>query len=154
MTRILGIDPGNSCGLALLDGDHVEVQDGPTTGTDRKQLDAAGVAAAIRAWTPDVAIIERVGPAPRQGVAATFQFGMAAGVLRGVCAALQVPVELVTPATWKRFYRLGPDKEAARALALRLYPALAADLARKRDADRAEALLIARWYLETGARHA
>lgn len=151
--RILGIDPGNRCGMALLDGEHTEVRDGPTTGTDRRQLDPAGVAAVIRAWGPDIAVIERVGPAPRQGVAATFQFGFAAGVLRGVCAALALPVELVTPATWKRFYRLGPDKEAARALALRLYPALAADLARKGDTDRAEALLIARWYLETGARH-
>jgi len=152
--KVLGIDPGNNCGLALIDGDRAETQHAPTTGTDRKRLDVAGVAAVIRAWAPEVAVIEHVGPAPRQGVAATFQFGYAAGALHGVCTALALPVELVTPAMWKRHFRLGADKDAARALTLRLYPALTCDLLRKKDADRAEALLIARWYVETGARHA
>ncbi|MCF7992243.1 MAG: hypothetical protein K9M02_17525 [Thiohalocapsa sp.] len=73
-----------------------------------------------------------------------FAFGRAAGVAEGVIGALALPMVLVTPQTWKRRARLlGKDKDAGRALALGLFPEVAADLARKRDQGRADALLLA-----------
>lgn len=63
-------------------------------------------------------------------------------------------VHSIVPNQWKKKAGLiGKDKEASRALALSLYPKAA--LARKRDSDRAEALLMAHFLrieLEGGAR--
>jgi hypothetical protein len=51
---------------------------------------------------------------------------------------------------WKRHFKLGSDKEFSRALAVRLYPSAPLNL--KKHADRAEALLMARWFYETQAK--
>jgi crossover junction endodeoxyribonuclease RuvC len=76
-----------------------------------------------------------------------FAFGESFGVIRGVVSALGMPLELVTPATWKRrFGLIGAEKDAARTKATELYPGII--LARKKDVGRADALLIARYGLE------
>jgi crossover junction endodeoxyribonuclease RuvC len=82
------------------------------------------------------------------GIASTGNFLYGAGVLFGVAGARGHQVEFVTPAQWKRHFNLlGKSKEASRSLALRLFPRLATYLKRKKDADRAEALLMAKWYV-------
>ena len=87
--------------------------------------------------------VENVSALPKQGVASTFKFGRAFGTILATVQLSGLRLELVTPRTWKKHHRLGRDKESARALAIRRFPRLASDLARKKDADRAEALLIA-----------
>jgi crossover junction endodeoxyribonuclease RuvC len=76
-------------------------------------------------------------------VTSSFSFGLSYGLVRGVLAAMQVPVSLVTPNEWKRSFRLGPDKNEARLIAARLFPANASYFTRVRDDGRAEAALLA-----------
>ena len=133
--------------MAVLQGGAVvAVEDMPAVKVStRNQLDAAELARLVREMKPDLAIIERVGSMPGQGVASTFAFGMATGVAHGVFAALGVPVELVTPQVWKRSLSVPKEKDASRLVASRLYPASTALWQRKKDHNRADAVLIATW---------
>lgn len=145
--RILGVDPGavsGALGFIPHEGEP-HVDDVPVVD---KQVDGAALARTILRLDPDVIAIENVGSMPKQGVASTFKFGMGVGIIRGVVTALGIPYYLVAPQTWKKHFKLDSDKEKARAAAIRLYPNVAG-LDRKKDAGRAEALLIARWYVET-----
>jgi crossover junction endodeoxyribonuclease RuvC len=83
---------------------------------------------------------------PLQGLSSTFKFGMGVGIIHGVAGALRLPLTLVSPSQWKSFHSLPKEKEAARALAIRKWPEHNRHLDRKKDADRAEALLIGDWY--------
>ena len=142
---ILGIDPGISGALAFFFPgvpSRVCAEDVPVAAGE---INAAGLAERIRKMAPDVAIIERVAAMPGQGVSSTFKFGVAYGVVCGVLATLEIPCHRVSPSVWKKHFRLTADKEAARALALRLFPATAEHFARKKDHGRAEAALIARY---------
>jgi crossover junction endodeoxyribonuclease RuvC len=142
---ILGIDPGISGAIAFYFpgiSSRVAAEDMPTAGGE---VNAAGLADRIRKMRPDVAVIERVGAMPGQGVSSTFKFGASFGVACGVLAALEIPCHRVSPASWKKHFRLSSDKEASRALALRLFPATAEHFSRKKDDGRAEAALIARY---------
>ena len=144
---ILGIDPGISGALAFYftaAPDRVSVEDIPVADG---MVDAVTVAQRITQIRPDVAVIEKVGAMPGQGVSSMFRFGQAFGTLQGVVSALGVPLHTVGPAKWKRHYGLDADKEAARALALRLFPSVE-HFARKKDHGRAEAALIARYGAE------
>ena len=78
---------------------------------------------------------------PKQGVASTFKFGQANGVLIGILAALHVPMHFITPCTWKKFYGLDANKEKSRLKALQLFPKSAAFFAKKKDHNKAEASL-------------
>jgi crossover junction endodeoxyribonuclease RuvC len=113
-------------------------------------LDAVALAHAMSDMKIERAVIEHVHAMPKQGVSSTFKFGMGVGIIHGVCGALRLPVTLVTPSQWKAHHGLrGPDKEASRERAIRLWPEMNRHLDRKKDADRAEALLIGDWYYET-----
>lgn len=147
----MGVDPGISGAVAfyfpaaplMVSADDVPIVAG--------EIDAATLAARIGQMKPDMAIIERVASRPGQGVSSMFKFGTAYGTVRGVVAALNIPVRFVTPATWKKHYRLGPDKEQARARALELWPGRSELFRRKKDHGRAEAALLARYGAETSA---
>ena len=150
MTCILGVDPGAGGAIALYDPDlkAVLVSDMPVVlvrvgRSERRQINETVLAATIRLYAPDSAFIERVHALPGQGVTSSFSFGMAYGLVRGMLAALCVPVQLVTPQEWKRAFRLGPDKREARLVASRLFPDSAGRFARARDDGRAEAALLA-----------
>jgi len=81
---------------------------------------------------------------PGQGVSSVFSFGKSAGIIEGILAAEKIPMVLVTPQKWKkRAGIIGKEKDAARTLALQLYPQIASHLDRKKDVGRADALLIA-----------
>jgi crossover junction endodeoxyribonuclease RuvC len=99
--------------------------------------------------SPDLAIVERVAAMPKQGVASTFKFGASYGALLGVIGALGIPSVLVTPTKWKKHFALDAEKERARALALRMWPARSELFSRKKDHGRAEAALLARFGAET-----
>lgn len=144
---ILGVDPGLSGALALLDTDlHVvAVQDMPvhrTRGT-KHEIDPVGLAGIIRDWAPEHAWIEIVGARPGQGVTSMFRFGLAVGLARGVLAAAGVPVSGVTPQEWRRLARAPDGKDGSRARAIQLFPAQADLFSRVKDDGRAEATLIA-----------
>lgn len=82
----------------------------------------------------------------RTGATSAMQIGRGLGMYEGLCAALELPYGFVTPVAWKRAFGLiGKDKDEARLLVLRQYPALAGQLAHKANIGRADALLIARF---------
>ena len=95
--------------------------------------------------SPDLALIERVHAMPRQGLGSTFRFGQAYGSLLGILAALQIRVVTVSPITWKKHFKLPADKELSRRVALRTFAKTPEHFARKRDHNRAEAALMARY---------
>lgn len=160
---IIGIDPGNTGALALLEdnGDLIEVVEMPTMAHGTKnQVNPTELANIIGEWQsmahmndlPITAFVEKVHAMPRRdkngneikmGGASSFSFGMGFGVIQGVLATLKIPMMLTTPQSWKKFHNLlGKDKDNARTLAQQLYPT--ASLAMKKDIGKADAILIGR----------
>lgn len=144
----VGIDPGNTGAIAFVDGDMTCLHDMPTTAKatgNGVEVNPALVAQILRRIEPgDTVYLEAVHSMPSQGVSSTFTFGRGFGVVEGVLAALGIPYNLVRPRAWKkRAGLIGKEKDAARGLAIRLYPGSAARLARKKDIGRADALMIA-----------
>ena len=145
---IIGIDPGSiSAAYAVLDdvGDWRDVGDVPVV--DR-MVDGSEFSRIVRRWEPREAIIELVSAMPRQGVTSAFRFGFGCGLLRGVLLAHNIPLYQVSPAKWKKHFGLSSEAEKSRALAIRYWPGCDR-LARKKDHGRSEALLLARYRLET-----
>jgi crossover junction endodeoxyribonuclease RuvC len=109
-------------------------------------LDATAFAHALGDMKVERVVVENVHAMPLQGLSSTFKFGMGVGIIHGVAGALRLPITLVTPRQWKAYHALTSDKEQARQLAIRKWPDHNRHLDRKKDADRAEALLIGDWY--------
>src|SRR4029077_7109408 len=139
------IDPGSVHAAIAVFHDHtpVFVDDIRTVGG---MLDSTAFAHALSDMRVEALVVENVHAMPRQGVSSTFKFGMGVGIIHGVAGALRLPLTLVTPRAWKAFHGLRPDKEASRQLAIRKWPEHNRHLDRKKDADRAEAMLIGDWY--------
>lgn len=153
----IGVDPGLSGAVGVLrDGQYVAVEDMPTvakgSGSVKSEVDPAGLIALLRRHAPaDEAIaaaLERVNAMPGQGSSSIFSLGDSFGCARSALAACRFETVYVTPAQWKKHFKLTSDKELSRALAVRLFPG--APLHLKKHADRAEALLLARWLYEAG----
>lgn len=150
--RVAGVDPGQSGAIAIVDSTDgiICCVDMPVTGGGvspvlvHRELAGHGHL--------DLAVIENVHSMPKQGVASSFKFGRSKGVLEGVTAALRVPVEMPTASVWKRSMGVTADKDSSRTKALELHPDAADLLARKKDADRAEDLLLAEYGLRLLAR--
>jgi crossover junction endodeoxyribonuclease RuvC len=89
-------------------------------------------------------LIERAQAMPHQGASSGFKYGRAVGAIEAAITLCSIPVEIVEPPAWKRFWKLpGKDKESARQKALQLFPAAHEVPARKRDHNKAESALIA-----------
>lgn len=148
--KILGIDPGASGALVVLDTASRElvIHDTPVveikkgTGTKR-HVSAQLVAELLRDCPIDAAIIELVGAMPGQGVTSMFAFGRAAGVVEGVAAALSIPITFVSPVAWQKGMAVRGGKDGSRARAAELFPKHAGDFKRVKDDGRADAALIA-----------
>lgn len=154
---IIAIDPGLTGALAMIDHAGLrKMADMPimakSSGTVKNQVNAAGLTALLREWLSGysknevMVLMESVRAMPKQGSSSTFSLGHTAGIIEGVVAAKGLPHEMVTPQIWKKHFGLDSDKEKARTLAQRLYPE--ASLARMKDHNRAESILIARYGYE------
>ena len=158
---ITAIDPGMTGAIAFLaaDGSLIDVVDMPVfvvtkrvSGKDRTKnhINVYELGSVISAHDIGAqAVIEHVGPMPRDGAMQAFQFGFGAGAIHGACGALGMRIETVTPQKWKKHFGLTADKEQARQLATRRFPAQADKFKRKMDAGRAEACLLALYHWET-----
>jgi crossover junction endodeoxyribonuclease RuvC len=146
---ILGIDPGLSGALALynpLIDEMVMVWDMPTFDIKgKKQIDAVTLAMQIEMHVHDIqmAMVEKVGAMPGQGVTSMFSFGKACGIVQGILAAYMIPVNFISPAVWKSSLGLSQDKDESRQRVINKFPSHANFFSRKKDDGRAEALLIA-----------
>jgi crossover junction endodeoxyribonuclease RuvC len=148
--KIIGVDPGIHGGLALIellkDGPRViDAIDIPTIGVKAKERVNVHV---VQEWIlqhgPARCFLERGQALPRQGSSSGYKFGRAVGAIEATVALCNVPLEIIEPSMWKRALRLkGKDKEGARQKALELFPHASHLLTRKKDHQRAEAMLIA-----------
>lgn len=82
-----------------------------------------------------------------------FRFGVSYGAIKMALAACGVPYTVITPAKWKPYVGVptGADKEASRQRALQLFPDQCANLARKKDHGRADAMLLAHFGIKVKA---
>lgn len=153
MSFIIGIDPGASGAVAILeaDGSLVQVFDMPAVeivvgGKAKRRVSPEMLASELRLYAPGAqAVVEQVGAMPGQGVTSMFAFGHAYGLCLGVLAGLGVPTRTVTPGAWKKAMKLNTGKDASRAEAARRWPAQAGEFRRVKDDGKAEAALIAAW---------
>lgn len=159
MTVFVGIDPGLSGAIARLDSasGEVRIEDVPTfeikrNGKAKREIDYHSLARILDDMTKEPGtriVIEGVGAMPGQGVSSVFAFGKAFGVLIGVSAATFCPIDFVSPAKWKREMGVTASKDGSRAKASMMFPRYSELWRLAKNADRAEALLIAAWAAET-----
>jgi len=146
--NVLGIDPGSVSGAyAFLDagtGAIIDVGDIPVV---NRMVNAYEWAKLVAFWMPDLAVIELVSAFPKQGVSSAFNFGMGCGLIQGAVAANTIPMMHVSPSKWKKDMGLNSDGEKSRARAISIWPQ-SIMLTNKKDHGRAEALLLAKWYLD------
>ena len=156
--RIFGIDPGLTGAIAILDDKKiVEVTDLPTMSDgkkNKKQLNSAHLSQYISSNIIDlsksVVVVEQVNAMPGQGVTSMFNFGQTFGAIKGICAALELPIFFVRPSKWKKHFELiNSSKDSSRTKAIEMYPKLSNQLAKKKDVNKSDAILIARFFSET-----
>lgn len=149
---VIASDPGINNGVVVVDaernllhvGEIVAIGDGAS-----RRLDVHDLAAIVTRHGVTHGVIEDVSAMPRQGVSSTFRFGRAAGTIEGALGALGLPLVFVKPNQWKRDLKLqhrSPD--ALRGICIQTWPDKADAFSRKKDHDRAEAALIALWFLQ------
>ena len=157
---IIGIDPGVSGSICFFkDGKIIDVIEMPTM-TDgkknKKQVNGSQVYNEIskiinKFKDQDIrVVIEHVSAMPGQGVTSMFNFGQSFGILKGLCAAMQIPMFFVRPARWKKHFNLiNSQKDASRTRAIEIFPYFSSQLSKKKDTNKADAILIASFYHET-----
>lgn len=150
---IVAIDVGLTGAVAAMSDSGVpfRIADIPVmmSGFGRKvkyHINPVGLLDLLHIMGTDVVVIERTSAMSKQGVSSMYSMGDSFGVCRAIAASLLVPVHFVEPRQWKKDMHLGKDKEQARARAIELFPGMAGELARKKDHNRAESLLIAKWF--------
>jgi len=157
---LIGIDPGISGSICFFeDGKILEAIDMPTM-TDgkknKKQVNGAQIFNEIskRINKTDKekirVVIEQVSAMPGQGVTSMFNFGQSFGILKGICSAMQLPMYFVRPAKWKKYFGLiNSEKDASRTKVIEMFPYFSSYLSKKKDSNKADAILIASFYYET-----
>ena len=156
--KIIGIDPGLSGAIAILkDNKVIDIFDMPVMSEgkkNKKQLNSAQLVNIINENTEKneeiFVVVEQVNAMPGQGVTSMFNFGQTFGAIKGICAALQLPIFFVRPSKWKKHFELiNSSKDASRTKVIEMYPSLAHLLSKKKDVNKSDAILIARFYCET-----
>ena len=157
---IIGIDPGISGSICFFkEGKILDVIEMPimTEGKkNKKQVNGSQIYNEISKRirnneNQDIrVIIENVSAMPGQGVSSMFNFGQSFGILKGICSAMQLPMFFVRPAKWKKYFNLiNSEKDASRTRAIEIFPYFSSQLSKKKDSNKADAILIASFYYET-----
>ena len=157
---IIGIDPGISGSVCFFqDGKIVDVIEMPTMTEgkkNKKQVNGSQIFNEISERIKKIdkkdikVIIEQVSAMPGQGVTSMFNFGQSFGILKGICSAMQLPMYFVRPVKWKKYFSLiNSEKDASRTRAIEIFPYFSSRLSRKKDSNKADAILIASFYYET-----
>ena len=157
---IIGIDPGITGSICFFqDGKIVDVIEMPTMTEgkkNKKQVNGSQIFNEISVRVEKLdkkdikVIVEQVSAMPGQGVTSMFNFGQSYGILKGICSAMQLPIYFVRPAKWKKYFNLiNSEKDASRTRAIEIFPYFSSQLSRKKDSNKADAILIASFYYET-----
>ena len=159
---IIGIDPGISGSICFFeDGKIIQVIEMPTMTEGRKnkkQVNGAQIYNEISKKIYQIdkqdirVVIEQVSAMPGQGVTSMFNFGQTFGSIKGICAALGLPIFYVRPAKWKKHFELiNSSKDASRTKVIEMYPSISDRLSKKKDVNKADAILIARYFRDCRA---
>ena len=157
---IIGIDPGISGSICFFqDGLIKDVVEMPTMiegKKNKKQVNGSQIFNEISEKIKKMdkknikVVIEHVTAMPGQGVTSMFNFGQSFGILKGICSAMQLSVYFVRPAKWKKYFNLiNSEKDASRTRAIEIFPYYSSHLTRKKDSNKADAILIASFFFET-----
>ena len=155
---IIGIDPGLNGAIAVLKNNKVldifDVPVMPEGKKNKRQLNSAQLAKLLKDIIHEnddvMVVVENVSAMPGQGVTSMFNFGQSFGLIKGVCAALSLPIFFVRPSKWKKHFELiNSSKDSSRTKVIEMYPSLSSQLAKKKDVNKSDAILIARFYTET-----
>ena len=157
---IIGIDPGITGSICFFeDGKIIDLIEMPNMAEgkkNKKQVNGAQIYNEILLKIKNYekkdikVVIEQVSAMPGQGVTSMFNFGQSFGVLKGICSAMQLPMYFVRPAKWKRYFNLiNSEKDASRTKAIQIFPYISEKLSRKKDSNKADAILIASFFFET-----
>ena len=156
--KIIGIDPGLSGAIAILENNKVlNIFEMPVMSEGKKnkrQLNSALLVKLLKdniSENEDISVVvEQVNAMPGQGVTSMFNFGQTFGAIKGICAALELPIFFVRPSKWKKHFELiNSSKDSSRTKAIEMYPSLSKELAKKKDVNKSDAILIARYFSET-----
>ena len=157
---IIAIDPGISGALCFFEeGKIIDIVEMPNMAAGKKnkrQVNGAQIYNEISLRIKNFqkedikVVIEQVSAMPGQGVTSMFNFGQSFGVLKGVCSAMQLPMYFVRPAKWKKYFNLiNSKKDASRTKAIEIFPYISAQLSKKKDSNKADAILLASFFFET-----
>ena len=157
---IIGIDPGISGAICFFEeGEIKDVIDMPVMADgkkNKKQINGSQIFNEISERVKNYkteninVIIEQVSAMPGQGVTSMFNFGQSYGILKGICSAMQLPMFFVRPTKWKKYFNLiNSQKDASRTRAIEIFPYFSTQLSKKKDSNKADAILIASFYYET-----
>jgi crossover junction endodeoxyribonuclease RuvC len=155
---IFGIDPGVSGAICVLkEGKILEVYEMPTMIDGKKNKRQVNGAEVTDIFLKDLnnkykakVVVEHVTAMPGQGVTSMFNFGQSFGVLKGICAALKLPIYFVRPVKWKKHFNLiKTNKEASRTKVIEIFPYISSKISRKKDSNKADSILIAKYFEET-----
>ena len=155
---IFGIDPGVSGAISVLENKKVlDIFEMPTMidgKKNKKQVNGSQVTNIIKQKLnlnkEVIIVVEHVNAMPGQGVTSMFNFGQSFGVIKGIASALSLPIYFVRPAKWKKYFNLiKTNKDASRTKVIEMYPEISSKLSRKKDSNKADAILIARYFNDT-----
>ncbi len=156
---IIGIDPGISGSICFFeDGKILDVIEMPVMTEGKKNKKQVNGAQIYNEFLKRInrkddkirVVIEQVSAMPGQGVTSMFNFGQSFGILKGICSAMQLPMFFVRPAKWKKYFNLiNSQKDASRTRAIEIFPYFSTQLSKKKDSNKADAILIASFYYET-----
>ena len=157
---IVGIDPGISGAICFFEnGKIIEIIDMPIMNDgkkNKKQVNGAQIYNEIHEQIKNIpkheinVVLEQVSAMPGQGVTSMFNFGQSFGVIKGICAAMRLPLHFVRPAKWKKYFNLlNSEKQASRTKAIEIFPEISHKLSKKKDINKADAILIASFFNNT-----
>tara|TARA_Y100001970_G_C14104993_1_gene787602 strand:+ start:237 stop:731 length:495 start_codon:yes stop_codon:yes gene_type:complete len=157
---IIGIDPGIAGAICFFEnGNVLDVIDMPTMAEGKKnkrQINGRQIYNEISSRIKNYSlnnvrvVVEQVSAMPGQGVTSMFNFGQSFGVIKGICSAMQLPIFFVRPAKWKKYFDLiNSQKDSSRTKAIEIFPKISSILSKKKDANKADAILIASFFDNT-----
>ena len=157
---IIGIDPGISGAICFFEnGEIKDVIDMPSMAEgkkNKKQINGSQLFNELEIRVKDLqkkniaVVVERVSAMPGQGVTSMFNFGQSYGVIKGICSAMQLPIYFISPSKWKKYFNLiKTSKDASRAKVIEIFPYISSKLQKKKDSNKAEAILIASFFNNT-----
>ena len=157
---IIGIDPGISGAICFFENGQVkEVINMPVMADGKKnkrQINGPQTYNEILKRINNypkkdiIVVIEQVSAMPGQGVTSMFNFGQSFGVIKGICSAMQLSMFFIRPTKWKKYFGLiKTEKDASRTKVIEIFPYISSELSRKKDSNKADAVLIASFFYNT-----